>query len=288
MDRRFLTVLAVSLLFALVIATVFYQVLAGSSRSRSPVHTDMRDLVVASHALAVGIGLKPADLKVTAVPAAQFPAGCFSRIEEIIGRPVASSILADEPVREARLAPRGSGLGLAPVIPPGMRAVSVKVNEVVGVAGFVIPGMHVDVLVTGRLPKDDGSVTKTVLQDILVISAGQTIEPDARGQAINAPVVTLLVTPAQAEALTLASDWRIQLVLRNGGDRAVEKTPGSRLGTLFGRMEAPHRAQAQAPRPGAAKLPPTPLVPPPPRTTEEIVVFRGTQKTVEQVGLRMP
>jgi pilus assembly protein CpaB len=284
MDRRFLTVLAVSLLFALVIAGVFYQVLAGSSLPRRPVHTEVRDLVVASRTLAVGIGLKPADLKVVQVAAAQFPAGCFSRIDEIIDRPVASSILADEPIREARLAPRGSGLGLAPVIPPGMRAVSVKVNEVVGVAGFVIPCMHVDVLVTGRLPEDDGSITRTILQDILVISAGQTIEPDARGKAINAPVVTLLVTPAEAEALTLASDWRIQLVLRNGGDRAVEKTPGSRVGMLFGRAESPRRAQAQALRQGAATL----LVPPPPRTTEEIVVIRGTQKTVEQVGVRIP
>jgi pilus assembly protein CpaB len=142
----------------------------------------------------------------------------------------------------------------------------------------------VDVLVTGRLPEDDGSITRTILQDILVISAGQTIEPDARGKAINAPVVTLLVTPAEAEALTLASDWRIQLVLRNGGDRAVEKTPGSRVGMLFGRAESPRRAQAQALRQGAATL----LVPPPPRTTEEIVVIRGTQKTVEQVGVRIP
>lgn len=167
-----------------------------------------------------------------------------------------------------------------------MRAVPVKVNEVVGIAGFVIPGMHVDVLVTGRLPKDDGSITKTILQDILVISAGQTIEPDARGKAINAPVVTLLVTPAQAEALTLASDWRIQLVLRNGGDRAVEKTPGSQLGTLFGRVEAPSRAEV--PRRLVAKLQPAPPVQPVPRTTEEIVVIRGTQKTVEQVGVRLP
>jgi pilus assembly protein CpaB len=286
MDRRFLGVLAVSLLFALVISAVFYQMLAGRSRSMRPVHTDMCNLVVAARALPVGIALNPADLRITQVPVAQFPAGCFTKTDEIIDRPVASSILADEPVREARLAPRGSGLGLAPVIPPGMRAVSVRVNEVVGVAGFVIPGMHVDVLVTGHLPKDDGAITKTVLQDILVISAGQTIEPDSRGKAINAPVVTLLVKPAQAEALTLASDWRIQLVLRNGADSVIESTPGSQFGTLFGRAEAPRRAGAAARR-ITAKLPSAPRVQPPPRTTEEIVVIRGTQKTVEQVGVRM-
>jgi pilus assembly protein CpaB len=287
MDRRFLGVLAVSLLLALVISALFYQMLAQRSRSMRPVHTDMCNLVVAARALPVGIALNPADLRTTQVPVDRFPAGCFTRIDEILDRPVASSILADEPVREARLAPRGSGLGLAPVIPPGMRAVSVRVNEVVGVAGFVIPGMRVDVLVTGHLPRDDGSVTKTILQDILVISAGQTIEPDSRGKAINAPVVTLLVKPAQAEALTLASDWRIQLVLRNGADRLIEKTPGSQFGTLFGRAEAPRRAEAVAPRRVAAKLPSAPLVQPAPRTTEEIVVIRGTQKTLEQVGARM-
>lgn len=287
MDRRFLGVMAVSLLLALVISALFYQMLAQRSRSMRPVHTDMCNLVVAARALPVGIALNPADLRTTQVPVDQFPAGCFTRIDEILDRPVASSILADEPVREARLAPRGSGLGLAPVIPPGMRAVSVRVNEVVGVAGFVIPAMHVDVLVTGHLPRDDGPVTKTILQDILVISAGQTIEPDSRGKAINAPVVTLLVKPAQAEALTLASDWRIQLVLRNGADRAIERTPGSQFGTLFGRAEAPIRAEAAASRRVAAKLPSAPLVQQAPRTTEEIVVIRGTQKTIEQVGARM-
>jgi len=96
-----------------------------------------------------------------------------------------------------------------------MRALTVRVNDVVGVAGFVMPGMRVDVLVTGKPPGQEGVVTTTVLQSILVLTAGTTIQPDARGQAINAPNVTLLVTPDQAEILTLASsEGRIQLVLR--------------------------------------------------------------------------
>jgi len=203
----------------------------------------------------------------------------------VIGRPVASSILAEEPIREGRLASRGSGLGLAPVIPNGMRAVAVKVNDVVGVAGFALPGMRVDVLATGRPEGDSaGSVTKTILQDILVLSAGPTIEPSANGQTINAPVVTLLVTPEQAETLTLASEWRIQLVLRNGSDRAIANTPGRELWELSGTTHR-HAAPAATPPPG-----PRPVVVrlPAPRPPEEVVVFRGTQRTVEQVGVRNP
>jgi len=286
MDRRFVTVLAVSLLFALAISGVFYQVVAGSNRGeRKPAKVDRRSLVVASHALSVGGVLKAEDLKLTEVPVDEFPTGCFSKPEEVIGRPMASSILADEPIREGRLAPRGSGMGLAPVIPPGMRAVAVKVNDVVGVAGFALPGMHVDVLATGRPPEGDSNatVTKTILQDIQVLSAGQTIEPSSNGQAINAPVVTLLVTPQQAETLTLASEWRIQLVLRNGSDRAIENTPGRELWELSGAARKHAAAAAPpSPRPVAVVRDPAPPVP------EEVVVFRGTKRTVEQVGERNP
>jgi pilus assembly protein CpaB len=283
MDRRFLTVLGVSLLVALVISAIFYQFVAGSRRSRPPAKVAQHGLVIAARALPVGVVVKAEDVKLIQVPADQFPAGCFSKIEEVVDRPVISGVLAEEPVREGRLAPRGSGQGLAPMIPAGMRAVAVKVNEVVGVAGFVLPGMRVDVLVTGRPPASEreGSMTKTILQDILVLSAGQTIDPDSRGRAINAPVVTLLVTPAQAEILTLSSEWRIQLVLRSGGDRTIEKTPGRDLTELFGGTQKPPAAAAPParPRPAVVQLAP-------PRTTDDIVVFRGTQRTVEQVGVR--
>ncbi len=283
MDRRFLTVVAVSLLLATVVAVLFYQTMAGAGRKRRPAKVQTKDLVVAAHPLPIGINLKAADLKIVKVPLEQFPAGCFTKVEEIVDRPVASSILADEPVREARLAPRGSGLGLAPVIPPGMRAVSVKVNEVVGVAGFVLPGMRVDVLVTGRLPGEDASSTKTILQNILVISAGQNIQPDARGEAINAPVVTLLVTPEQAETLTLASEWRIQLVLRNGSDREIQDTTGRRLAELLGHPK-PEPKPAPPRRTVIVKAAPPPA---PVKIVDEVVVIRGTQKTVEQVGVRV-
>jgi pilus assembly protein CpaB len=287
MDRRFITVLAVSLLFALLISGLFYQIVAGSRGRRPPRKVEKRDLVVAARPLAVGIVLKAEDLKLVQVPVDEFPAGCFSKFQDVLERPVASSILTDEPIREGRLASRGSGLGLGPVIPSGMRAVAVKVNDVVGVAGFVLPGMRVDVLATGHPPDSGqaGSVTKTILQDILVLSAGQTIEPSATGKAINAPVVTLLVTPDQAETLTLASEWRIQLVLRSGADRTIAQTPGRALWELAGKTRPPQEA-SPAPRP--VRTAPAAAPAPTPRVPDEVVVFRGTQKTVEQVGVRNP
>ena len=282
MDRRFITVLAVSLLFALVVSAVFYQMVAGSRKGAKPAKAETRDVVVAARALPVGVMLRAADVKVSKMPADHFPLGGFGRIEEVLDRPVVSSILAEEPVREGRLAQRGSGLGLARIIPAGMRAVSVRVNDVVGVAGFVLPGMRVDVLVTGKLGQDN-TVTKTILQDILVLSAGQNIEPDSQGKAINAPVVTLLVTPAQAETLTLASEGRIQLVLRNSSDRAVEKTQGRALRELYGAAAPP--PAAAPPRPKPVVLPPAP---PPPKLTHEIVVIRGDKQTVEKVQIKQP
>lgn len=284
MDRRLLMVLGTSLLVALALSAIFYQVVMGARKGGSrQARTDTKDLVVASRALPFGAVLKAADVKLTKVLADQFPADGFGKIEDVLNRPVISSILPEEPVREGRLARRGSGLGLAPIIPEGMRAASVRVNDVVGVAGYVLPGMRVDVLVTGHSAGRESTFTKTILQDILVLSAGQNIEPDGLGKAINAPVVTLLVTPGQAETLTLATEGRIQLVLRNSNDRGVEKTPGHTLEELYQTAAAPKPARVAPPsRPIAAPAPEAP----PPRLTEDVMVIRGNLKTVEQVAIR--
>src|SRR5882724_1626106 len=191
MDRRFLTVLGVSLLFALVISSVFYQMTARAGGSKKVEQTDLRDVVVAARPLSVGTNVKPADIKLVKIASSAFPKGAFGKAEEVIDRPVISNVLLDEPILEGRLAARGSGLGLAPVIPVGMRAVTVRVNDVSGIAGFVLPGMRVDVLVTGRPPNGDSTVVTTCLQNILVLSSGAQIQADARGQAMPAPTVTL-------------------------------------------------------------------------------------------------
>ena len=298
MDRRFLTVLGISLVFALVVSSVFYQMTARSGGNKRSEAAEMRDLVVATRPLSVGVMVKPPDIKVVKIGTEGFPKGAFSKVEEVLDRPVVSNILLDEPILEGRLAVKGSGLGLAPTIPVGMRAVSVRVNDVAGVAGFVLPGMRVDVLVTGRPPNDPGSVTSTVLQNIQVLSAGQTIQADAKGQAIQAPTVTLLVTPEQAEVLTLSnSEGRIQLVLRNSSDQTIEKTPGRAVGELYGRARIPVKPTQDEPkprpRPVAAPIvspAPPPVVaaaPPPPPPPDQVVVIRGTVKTVETLPNRV-
>jgi pilus assembly protein CpaB len=161
-----------------------------------------------------------------------------------------------------------------------MRALSLRVNEVVGVAGFVLPGMRVDVLLTGS-PSNSGSrVTRTILQNVLVLSAGQQLESNAQGQAMNVRVVTLLVSPGQAETLTLASnEGSVQLVLRNGSDTMIAETEGAARGELYGTR------QAEPPQPAVRAVPvsapPPPPAPPPP---DQIEVFRGTQRSVVEVN----
>jgi pilus assembly protein CpaB len=292
MDRRFLTVLGVSLLFALVISSVFYQITARAGAKKPTVEppTELRDVVLAAKPLQVGMSVKPTDIKMGKVPAVAFPKGGFTKAEEVIDRPVISNVLMDEALLEGRLAARGSGLGLAPIIPVGMRAVTVRVNDVTGIAGFVLPGMRVDILVTGNPPSGGGTVTVTPLQNMLVLSAGTAIQADAKGQAIQAATVTLLATPEQAEMLTLANgEGRIQLVLRNGSDQNVEKVRGSEVAQLYG--EAPHKKASEvpaAPRPrqrSVETVVATPLPPPPPPPPDQIIVIRGTQKSVEVVGV---
>jgi pilus assembly protein CpaB len=289
MDRRFLTVLGVSLLFALVISSVFYQMTARAGNAKKADPSDLRDIVLAARPLSVGTTVKPADIKIGKMPASAFPKGAFSKPEEVIDRPLISNILLDEPILEGRLAARGSGLGLAPVIPVGMRGVTVRVNDVTGIAGFVLPGMRVDVLVTGHPPNADGSVTTTPLQNMLVLSAGTVMQPDARGQAMPSATVTLLATPEQAETLTLANaDTRIQLVLRNGSDQTIEKTPGRDIAELYGEKALRKKTPADNPQPRPRSRPVAVVAsapPPPPPPPDQIVVIRGTQKSVEIVGV---
>jgi pilus assembly protein CpaB len=286
MDRRFLTVLAVSLIFALIVSTIFYRMTAGKNTTAEKPPTDLKDIVVAAKPLPVGVTVKPADVRIDKIPASQFPKAAFSKVEEVIDRPVISNVLMDEPVLEGRLSARGSGLGLAPMIPVGMRAVTVRVTDVAGVAGFVFPGLRVDVLVTGRPPNNETPVTATCLQNMLVLSAGQAMQVDPRGQPIQTPTVTLLADPKQAETLTLAGNsGSIQLILRNGSDQAIEKTPGSSIKELYG-AHMPKPVEVKA-RPKVSKpvvVQPAVAPPPPPPPPPEVIVIRGNQKSVERVG----
>jgi pilus assembly protein CpaB len=289
MDRRFLTVLVISLMFAAVVSGIFYQMsvrMSGRPKDAKPV--SQSKVVVAATPLSVGIQIKRSDIKLVNMARDQAPSGSFEKIEDVVGRPVISNILAGEPVVAGRLADRGSGFGLSPTIPQGLRAVAVKVNEVVGVAGFLIPGVRVDVLVTVNPPGEENARTSTILQNVVIASAGQQIQPDSSGRAVNVTVVTLLVTPEQAETLTLAgTEGKVQLVLRNASDLAVGQTPGRRMAELYGpaRPAAVPAKPAAAPRPAAAPKPAVVEAPPAP---EEILVIRGSERKSEALRVTSP
>jgi len=231
-DRRFMVVLGVSLGWALVVTAAFYRLASGRANHAQP--EQLKQIVVAVRPLEAGGMVERSSVGLRRVPEALVPRGAFGKVEDVLDRPVIAAIQGDEPVVEARLAIKGSGAGLGPMIPPGMRAVSVRVNDVVGVAGFVLPGTRVDVLVTGKPPSREDTETQTVLQNITVLSAGQTIQNDGKSQPIVTPVVTLLVSPADAEALTLANnEGHIQLVLRNSTDQTSVATRGRKLHDLY-------------------------------------------------------
>jgi pilus assembly protein CpaB len=290
MDKRLLTVLGMSVVLALVVAGIFYQVSSHAAKGPS---VATKDMVVAVETLPLGLAVKPNHVKIVKVPADMFPKTAFSKVDDVLDRSVISGIIQDEALLEGRLAPRGSGMGLLPIIPTGMRAMAVRVNEIIGVAGFILPGTRVDVLVTGHPPSGSSSdVTTTVLQNITVLSANQQMQPDNRGAAINATVVNVLVSPEQAEILTLAgNEGRIALVLRNAIDQKTEPVPVHETQELYNGFHKPKPPVlvARAPRP--KPLPP-PMLPPPPVIAapvvvpDEIIMIRGREKTVELIGTR--
>jgi pilus assembly protein CpaB len=204
---------------------------------------------MAARDLEIGTLIRDTDLKMGEVIGA-LPKGASTKLEAVVGRGVTSNLYADEPVLDSRLAPVGSGGGLAATIPEGMRACAVKVNDVVGVAGFVLPGMRVDVLISGNVPgvaTTTGPKVRTLLQNIAVLSAGANIQKDNEGKPVQVQVVNLLVTPEQAEVLSLASnETRIQLVLRNPLDTDLAKPPGTAMANLFADPNAPAPAKPRS------------------------------------------
>ncbi len=279
MDRRLTTLLAAALLIAGAATFIFYRLISG--RVKSPPQQPTARLVVAARTLEIGTLIREPDVKMVQWTGT-VPAGGTTTLADTIGRGVVSTIYENEPVVDARLAPKGAGAGLAATIPPGMRAVAVRVNEIIGVAGFVVPGMRVDVLIAGNppgAPPTLGTLSKTLLQNIEVLSAGQNIQKDAAGKPISVPVVNMLVTPEQAEILSLATtETKIQLVLRNPLDTQVAKTPGTAVKQLFAgtMLPAPEPPRVQRPRVVTVAAAPPPRAKPEPVVVE---VFQGGSKT---------
>jgi pilus assembly protein CpaB len=249
MNRRILIVVSCALVLSACASYLVYRAVEGQvTTGKAPASVG---LVVAARDLAAGTLIQDADLQL-ATWFGTPPAGAILKRDALRNRAVVSSIYEGELVTETRLAPKGSGGGLAATIPPGMRACAVKVNEVVGVAGFVVPGMRVDVLITGLPPGGnalDGPKVRTLLQNIQVLSAGVNFQKDREGKPEQAQVVNLLVTPVEAEILSLASnETHIQLVLRNPMDTKVSGLPGMIMSDLFGRARAPEPVPTVLPK----------------------------------------
>ena len=281
MNPRVVLALAVSAGMALIVSGIFYQI-AVRDDGNSTEEVTLREIVVAARQLNIGAIIASDDLRAEMWPSSTIPSDSFFEMDEVIGRVPINKILADEPIVGRRLAAAGSGFGLAPKVPTGMRAMSVRVNDVIGVSGFVLPEARVDVLVTGlpRGQESGGQMTKTILGNVRVISAGENLEPDASGRPQRVTVVTLLLTPRQAELLTLAtSQGRLQLVLRNSRDDEVTDTDDVREPEIFrSKTEEPVLAPRRRPRPRTiARV----IAAPPPPPPIQIEVIRGNQRSTQ-------
>jgi pilus assembly protein CpaB len=240
MNRRLLTILVAAFVIASVCTILVYQMV--NSRMAAIRPATATGIVAAKTNIKLGTVLSASDLTTVQI-AGGLPSGVIlvKDMSRAIGRGVISDLYAGEPIIEKRLAAVGSGGGLAATIPPGMRACAVRVDDVVNVSGFVTPGMRVDVLISGVPPGAqaqtalEGLQARTILQNIQVLSAGTEIQKDPEGKPKPVQVVNLLVTPEQAETLSLASNQqvKIQLVLRNPLDTKTDQVPGTAMTNLF-------------------------------------------------------
>ena len=197
-------------------------------------------VAVAAENLPLGTRLTKEQVKLVGWPSSSPVQGSFSSVDGLVGRGLIQPVHANEPLTETKLAPIEAGAGLPPSIPPGMRALSVRVNDVIGVAGFTTPGTRVDVLVT--LNRGETSMSRAVVSNVQVLTAGTLFDQEQSkdGKAIPSTVVTLMVTPNDAERIVLAqSSGSIMLVLRNPLDVVPTETSGVRLTSLMGTPDAP-------------------------------------------------
>ena len=272
MQRRAMIILLLALASAGVAAYLAVQLLGGDDPGDARTVT-LQPVAVAAQPLSVGHIVTEEDVRMVEWPSDAVPAGFSESESEVVGRGVITPVATNEPLLASKLAREEAGGGLPIVIPEGKRAMSVAVNEVIGVAGFVLPGTYVDVLVTAE-PGDQGgdSQTQVVLQDVRVLSAGQMIERTADGQPQTVSVVTLLVGPEEAETLTLAADYgRLQLALRNTLDRDSIDTEGMVATNLLPRWR--ERGSAR-PATSAVRRPPSRV---------QVEVYRGPQRSTSTV-----
>lgn len=249
-NKRFLVVLAGALIFGLLAAVSVSRYLSNAQAFSK----DMTNVAVAKVPIPIGTKIIPEQVMMVQFPKESTPDGTFGAVDKLTGRVAVVNIGAREPITDSRLAPEGTAGGLSAVIPEGYRAMTVKVDDVVGISGFIMPGTLVDVVVVitpeGATNGQAGPISKIVLQNIKVLANGQNIDkPENQRDANTVKAVTLQVTPEQAEKLALAStEGRLQLVMRNSIDQGDEQTTGVSKRTLLGGEHA-----TPAPEPGSLK-----------------------------------
>jgi pilus assembly protein CpaB len=290
-NKRFFVVLAGALIFGLLAAVSVTRYLSSAQAYTK----NLNRVAVAKVAIPVGTKIIPEQVMVVQFPSESTPDGAFETVEKLTGRVAVANIAPREPITEARLAPEGTAGGLSAVIPEGYRAMTVKVDDVVGISGFIMPGTLVDVVVVINPAENTGTqdpISKIVLQNIKVLANGQNIDkPESEREANSVKAVTLLVTPEQAEKLALASsEGKLQLVMRNSIDQGDEQTKGINKRALLGGDRAnpvpdpgslKSEQPKQNPRPmmRPVRVEPKPVAeaaPPPPRA--QIEMIEGAKK----------
>jgi pilus assembly protein CpaB len=285
-NSRLLIVVAIAVVCATASSYAVYRALAQrpAAQSGPPVIVTL----VAAQPIPAGALVTKDMLRSVSWPADSRVPGSFTDARKVLDRGAIVAIAQNEPITEAKLAAVGSGAGLPPTIPPGMRAMSVRVNEVIGVAGFVVPGTHVDVVVTFEARSQQGEgLARVVVSNVQVLTAGTRYDQEkARQDARPIPtsVVTLLVSPENAERIALAqATGRITLTLRNPLDTAPTETTGIRMAGLMG---MPAAAPPVVGRPVAARrvAPAAPVaLPPEPPKAYTVEAIRGAKRSQEPV-----
>ena len=254
MNRSTRTLLVVAIAVVLAAGATFLVYKTITSRPPKEVEVAHTFAVVATRPLSLGTLISADDVKLVPWPSSSVVPGSFDQIEAVTGRGVIAPVAQNEPISQANVASKDAGAGLPPTIPAGMRAISVRVNEVIGVAGFVVPGTRVDVMVIMR--DGPGSLARVVVSDVQVLAAGTKFDQDLakEGKAMPSSVVTLMVNPTDAQLVGLAStEGQILLTLRNPLDTSKTSADSTRTSNLAGQpavsLAAPAPTGPARPRP---------------------------------------
>ena len=252
--RRITTALMIALAVSALCTYMLSRKLGGHASTKAPV----RKYVAPSRPLQAGVALTAADVELINWPISSPIEGAFLKIDDVVGRSLLYPMDKGQPITDKYLSAAGSGLGLAGKIPNGMRAIALRSDEVVGVAGFLLPGSHLDVLVTYKSDKSPEPTTMTVLQNAEVLATGHQVQPDPEGKPAPVTVVTLLLNPEDAErAVLAATQGTIHFVLRSGSDKVIARETPIMLSQLSG-IQNTAPAQSHEPAPHVQRRLPAP------------------------------